>query len=105
EELTPGTDGGDVGDGGQPVDGGGDPGTPDAGNGGVDAGNGGVDAGSGGDTPECTGRCDLESCGAGQACLVDEGTGEDGVCGGCATSLDCCAPSVCVDGQCLFIGG
>ncbi|MDP2344616.1 MAG: hypothetical protein Q8O67_26945 [Deltaproteobacteria bacterium] len=38
-----------------------------------------------------------EDCGN-QAC-------NDGVCGACATDLDCCAPGVCADGTCVVIGG
>ncbi|MFZ9888972.1 MAG: DUF7305 domain-containing protein [Myxococcota bacterium] len=55
--------------------------------------------------PECSGRCDLGACGAGEACLLDATTGDYGVCGACATSLDCCAPQVCLSGQCADIGG
>jgi cytoskeletal protein CcmA (bactofilin family) len=45
-------------------------------------------------TPGCA-TC--EDCGN-QAC-------NDGVCGACATSLDCCAPGICVEGSCVNVGG
>lgn len=67
----------------------------------VDAGpEPGDDAGPGGG--ECSDRCD-PTCGT-QACLLD---GNEGQCGPCESSADCCPGSICIaqSGECIIIGG
>ncbi|TNF23718.1 MAG: hypothetical protein EP329_26805 [Deltaproteobacteria bacterium] len=46
--------------------------------------------------PEGTGCDSCEDCGN-QACV-------DGECGACVTTDDCCAPLLCIEGQCLSLG-
>jgi hypothetical protein len=84
--VPPGADAGPPVDGGSPA--------VDAGVTPVDAGMTPVDAGG----PPPAGQCETcVDCGN-QAC-------NDGVCGECATSADCCAPLLCIVGQCLLISG
>lgn len=71
--------------------------TPDP----VDAGpEPGTDAGTPGG--ECSDRCD-PTCGT-QACLLD---GDEGECGPCESTNDCCPGSICIvqSGDCVVIGG
>ncbi len=57
-----------------------------------------VDDTTGGDDPPPPSSCgSCEDCGN-QACV-------DGTCGACATSLDCCAPLICAQGECVLMGG
>ncbi|OGQ24065.1 MAG: hypothetical protein A2138_11265 [Deltaproteobacteria bacterium RBG_16_71_12] len=76
---------------GMPVDGG-----DDGGNSGDPGGDPGGDQ-SGDDPPPAAGCDSCEDCGN-QAC-------NDGVCGACASSLDCCAPLVCAGGTCVPLSG
>jgi hypothetical protein len=54
--------------------------------------------------PECTDICDTIGCADGEACLSLPAGGY-GQCGACTTSLDCCAPNICIGGQCILFGG